>query len=183
MKNFKSIGIAAVLTVLLTVAHLFSQAVANPPKESESGKCVAANSNPNVQNFIEKSLKKLHFLEGNWKIENKENYETWKINSDCSLEGKAFKIRAEKEIITEYLLIKVVDKNVTYHATVANQNNGQTIEFVLNNPLKDKVSFENLTHDFPKKIQYTKLDETTLFVEVLGENDKGFSFKMIKQKL
>lgn len=63
-----------------------------------------------------------------------------------------------------------------------NQNNAQPIAFVLNNEVKNKISFENLTHDLPKKIQYTKLDETTLFVEVLGENDKGFSYKMMKQK-
>ncbi len=182
MKNIKFINFAAVLITLVTAANALSQTTKDTPKVSETAKCVPANSNPEVKDFIEKSLKNLHFLEGKWKIENKENYESWKINADCSLEGKVFRIRAEKEITTETLLIKIVDKNVTYHAKVIGQNNEQTVEFVLNTTTKDKFSFENLTHDFPKKIQYTKLDEDTLFVEVLGENDKGFSYKMMKQK-
>ncbi len=182
MKNIKSIGFAAALIVFSAVANIFSQVVENSPNARENGKCFVGSSNPNVKNFIEQSLKNLHFLEGKWKIENKENYESWKINADCSLAGKAFKLRAEKEIITENLLIKVVDKKVTYQAQVVDQNEGQTIEFVLNQISKDKVSFENPTHDFPKKIQYTRLNESTLFVEVLGENDQGFSYKMTKQK-
>ncbi len=157
MKNIKSIQLATLLFVLFTASNAFAQA-------------------------DETNLKNLHFLEGRWKIENKENYETWKVNADCSLEGTASKIRAEKETITEYLSIKTTDKKVAYQAKVVNQNNGQAIEFVLNQTVKNKLSFENLTHDFPKKIQYTKLDENTLFVEVLGENDRGFSYKMMKQK-
>lgn len=128
------------------------------------------------------SLKDLTFLEGTWKMENKENYETWKVINDSEFEGSSYKIRAEKKTITEYLSIKEVEGKIIYTAKVLNQNNAQPIAFVLNNEVKNKISFENLTHDFPKKIQYTKLDATTLFVEVLGENDKGFSYKMMKQQ-
>lgn len=182
MKNAKSIQLATLLFVLFTASNAFAQAVANPPKETETAKCDAANSHPKSLNVAETNLKNLYFLEGRWKIENKENYETWNLRADCSLEGTASKIRAENETITEYLSIKTTDKNVTYQAKVVNQNNGQAIEFVLNQTVKNRFSFENLTHDFPKKIQYTRLDENTLFVEVLGENDRGFSYKMMKQK-
>lgn len=128
------------------------------------------------------SLKDLNFLEGTWKMESKENYETWKVINDSEFEGNSYKIRAEKKTITEYLSIKEEEGKIIYTAKVLNQNNAQPIAFVLNNEVKNKISFENLTHDFPKKIQYTKLDETTLFVEVLGENEKGFSYKMMKQQ-
>ena len=127
-------------------------------------------------------LNEFRLLEGTWKMENKENYETWKIKNENELEGSSYKMKADKKIVSEFLSIKKTEGKVIYTAQVVNQNDGKPIEFVLNKEVKNKISFENLTHDFPKKIQYTKLDETTLFVEVLGENDKGFSYKMMKQK-
>ncbi|WP_307725782.1 DUF6265 family protein [Flavobacterium aquatile] len=128
------------------------------------------------------NLNEFRLLEGTWKMENKENYETWKIKNENELEGSSYKMKADKKIVSEFLSIKKIEGKVIYTAQVVNQNDGKPIEFVLNKEVKNKISFENLTHDFPKKIQYTKLDETTLFVEVLGENDKGFSYKMMKQK-
>lgn len=128
------------------------------------------------------NLNEFSFLEGTWKMENKENYETWKIKNENELEGSSYKMKADKKIVSEFLSIKKTEGKVIYTAQVVNQNDGKPIEFVLNKEVKNKISFENLTHDFPKKIQYTKLDETTLFVEVLGENDQGFSYKMMKQK-
>ncbi|WP_310555569.1 DUF6265 family protein [Flavobacterium sp.] len=128
------------------------------------------------------NIDELRFLEGTWKMENKENYETWKSISKTELEGSSYKIKANQKIVSEYLSIKKVDGKIIYTAKVLNQNNAQPIDFVLNKEITNKISFENVTHDFPKKIQYTKLDETTIYVEVLGENDKGFSYKIMKQK-
>jgi len=122
-----------------------------------------------------------HFLIGTWKVENKENYEKWSIKNN-DLEGNSYKIRNGNTQIEEYLTIKIINDKVIYTAKVVNQNAGQPIEFVLNKSIKDKLSFENSAHDFPKKIQYTKRNDTTLFVSVLGKDDKGFSYNLIKQK-
>lgn len=126
-------------------------------------------------------LDTFQFLEGTWKVENKENYETWKKSDLVTFEGNAYQIKAEKKTISEYLRIKSVGDQIIYSATVLNQNDGKPIDFVLNKTVKNKFSFENLQHDFPKKIQYTVINKTTLFVEVLGEGDKGFSYKMMRQ--
>lgn len=128
------------------------------------------------------SIKDLHFLAGTWKVEKKENYEAWKLNKDNLLEGSSYKIKAGNKQIDEQLTIKISDEKIVYTAKVLNQNNAQPIDFVLNKEVKDKFSFENPKHDFPKKIQYTKLNDTTIFVAVLGNGDKGFSYKMFKQK-
>ncbi|MCY1545510.1 hypothetical protein D9M68_814570 [compost metagenome] len=77
--------------------------------------------------------------------------------------------------------IKSAGDQIIYSATALGQNEGKPIDFILNKDVKNKFSFENLAHDFPKKIQYTIINKTTLFVEVLGEGDKGFSYKMMKQ--
>lgn len=133
--------------------------------------------------FITKDrLNGLGFLAGTWKSENKENYESWKVINNSLLEGNAYKMKAGQKVVTEYFSIKASSGKIVYQATVPDQNNGKTIDFELNKSLKNKYSFENLSHDFPKKIQYTKLNDTTIFVEVLGGNDKGFSYKMIKRK-
>ncbi|MBD1384287.1 hypothetical protein IDJ75_03280 [Mucilaginibacter rigui] len=129
-----------------------------------------------------KTIKDLHFLNGTWKVENKQSYETWKMNNDSSLEGNSYKIKDGNKRIDEYLAIKAVAGKLIYTARVLNQNNGQPVDFTMNVSVTDKFSFENMEHDFPKKIQYTKLNDTTLFIAVLGENDKGFSYRMIKQK-
>lgn len=130
----------------------------------------------------DKTIKDLYFLKGTWKVEHKENYETWKINNDNSLEGNSYKIRNSAKRIDEYLSIKAVDGKIIYTAKVLDQNNSQPVDFTLNTDVTDKFSFENAAHDFPQKIQYTKLNDSTLFIAVLGENDRGVSYRMVKQK-
>ena len=127
------------------------------------------------------ALSHVKFLEGTWKTENKETYEVWKKNEDGSMEGYSYKIKADEKVVSEYLTIKIVGDNLTYQARVPNQNNGQTIPFVWNNTIKDQLSFENLSHDFPKKIQYKALDAQTILVSVLGDGDKGFKYRILKQ--
>ena len=127
-------------------------------------------------------IDKVKFLAGTWKMENKNEYEIWKLISNSEVKGSAYEIKAGKKVTTEYLAINIVDGNLIYTATVLNQNNSQPIKFKLNNTIKNKISFENPEHDFPKKIQYSKINDTTLFVEVLGDAGKGFSYTMMKTK-
>jgi hypothetical protein len=129
----------------------------------------------------QKDLTDLNFLLGTWKVENKDTFETWKKISDKEFVGESYKKLNGEKRITETLSIKIVNDKVVYEATVPNQNNGETISFTLNSKIEDRVSFENLSHDFPKKIQYQKTTETKVLVNVFGEDDKGFSYTIIKQ--
>lgn len=97
------------------------------------------------------------------------------------MEGRGYKIVDNKEENTEFLVIKKVNNHIVFEALAIKQNNGRIIIFTLNPEIKNKLSFENLEHDFPTKIQYTKVSDMEIFVEVLGENKKGFSAKMFKQ--
>ncbi len=121
------------------------------------------------------------FLEGLWKIEGKEQYEEWRLTSNTDMSGWSYKMNGKKKIPLETLSIQKNGDQIVYNATVANQNDGKTIPFILNEEVKDKLSFENEKHDFPKKIQYTQVNENEIFVEVLGKNGEGFSYKMILQ--
>lgn len=128
-----------------------------------------------------KEMKDLNFLEGKWKVENKEFYEEWNIVNADSIQGEFYKILIGGKHIVENISISNRENKIVYQAKVLNQNNGETISFPLNLEEKSKFSFENLEHDFPKKIQYTKLSQTETFVEVLGNEKKNFSYKLFKQ--
>ncbi|RFS17875.1 DUF6265 family protein [Emticicia sp. C21] len=132
-------------------------------------------------NVADDNLTQVQFLEGTWKTENKETYEVWKKNDDGTLNGNSYKIKAGEKVVSEYLSIKMINGNLTYQARVPHQNNGQTIPFVLNRAVEDQLSFENLSHDFPKKIQYKPIDAQSILISVLGDGDKGFKYKIVKQ--
>ena len=125
-------------------------------------------------------LQEINFLIGTWKMEDKENYEAWE-RKDNQLYGESYKIANGQKYISEKLKIKLVQNYVVYIATVFNQNQGKAIPFRLQPSEQNLFSFENLQHDFPKKIQYDVLNKDELFVHVLGEDDKGFSYKLIRQ--
>ena len=120
-------------------------------------------------------LSKFYFLEGTWKVEGKKQYELWEKDGEV-LKGEGYRIKDGQKQLYESLSIKSLDDRIVYQATVPNQNDGATITFHLNDTIKELFSFENLQHDFPKKIQYRKIDKNQMDVSVLGDEDKGFSF-------
>ncbi len=124
---------------------------------------------------------KIAFIEGTWKVENKEQYEVWNKIDSKTYEGYGYKLKDGQKKRTEVLSISEIQGNLTYEATVPSQNEGATIPFVHNESVTDAISFENLTHDFPKKIIYKQLNDVEIQVQVLGDNDQGFSYKIIKQ--
>ncbi|WP_297696640.1 DUF6265 family protein [uncultured Eudoraea sp.] len=130
----------------------------------------------------ENKLSRVDFMVGNWKMEGKEQYEVWESGKNNELMGYSYKYSDSQKIITESLSIKILEKTVIFEATVPDQNQGKTIPFTLNNEIEDYLSFENLDHDFPKKIQYKRINENEIEVTVLGNEDKGFSYRQLKQK-
>jgi uncharacterized protein YciI len=120
------------------------------------------------------------FLQGTWKMENREVYEHWDKLNENSLKGFSYKMADEQMSITEYLDITQTGNKITYTAFVLNQNQGKGINFLLTQS-DSSVVFENPEHDFPKKIVYSKLSDREIFVEVSDGNERGFSFRMIKQ--
>jgi uncharacterized protein YciI len=120
------------------------------------------------------------FLQGTWKMENKEIYEHWDKLNDYTLKGFSYQLRDGQMTISEYLDISGENKDITYTATVLNQNQGKGINFKLHKT-DSTFTFENPYHDFPKRIVYQKLNDTELFVQVSAGSQKGFAYKMQKQ--
>lgn len=120
------------------------------------------------------------FLKGTWKMENRETYEHWDRLNDHTLKGFSYRVAAGEIKVSEYLNISRRGDQITYTAAVLNQNSGEGISFDLTESDSMYV-FENLRHDFPKKIVYRKLSETELWVSVSDGGQKGFAYKLLRQ--
>ncbi|OIQ36519.1 MAG: hypothetical protein BM563_10700 [Bacteroidetes bacterium MedPE-SWsnd-G1] len=124
----------------------------------------------------------IHDFKGTWKHEHKETYEVWTRQNDSVLNGVSYKLQNGEKKISEKLKLQKLEDQIIYSAQVLNQNNAKWIDFELNNGVKDKLSFENTTHDFPNKIQYTFITKEKILVEVKDNNNQGFSFYLLKTK-
>ena len=125
-------------------------------------------------------LEQVNFLIGTWKMEGKDNFEIW-IKPNDKLIGKSYKMIKGQEQVSETIEIMVQESHIVYTPTVFDQNEAKGIPFVLKLSKEKNYSFENPNHDFPKKIQYKILNKNKLLVSVLGQDDKGFSYKLIRQ--
>lgn len=120
------------------------------------------------------------FLEGTWKMENREIYEQWEILDEGSLKGTSYRLNNGKKSVTEYLEIRRQENAIIYTATVLNQNEGKGIDFILQQPDSLLWCFENPEHDFPKVIIYQKRSDTEIYVQVSDGAGKGFAYVMNK---
>ena len=127
-------------------------------------------------------LDSLHFLDGTWKIENKEHYEQWDVQGSGQINGYSYRIEDNTKHTLETITIQSIDGSIIYTAVVFNQNDGKAVPFTLNPEKKNVFSFENQNHDFPTQIIYQKIDEDQLFIQVLGKDDKGFSYRMMRNQ-
>lgn len=117
------------------------------------------------------------FLQGTWKVENKDAYEHWDKLNDETFKGFSYKKSDGRMIISEYSEIKRKASRIVYTATVLSQNQGKGIDFQMTR--SDSVfTFENLSHDFPKKISYTKITNDILHVEISGSNEKRYRYRL-----
>ena len=120
------------------------------------------------------------FLEGTWKVENKEIFEHWDKLNENSLKGFSYTTKSGEVLVSEYLEISKAEKDIIYTATVLNQNQGRGVSFKLNK-VGDTYAFENPKHDFPQRITYNKISDSEVFVDVSDGKQKGFSYKMTRQ--
>jgi hypothetical protein len=129
----------------------------------------------------ESKISRADFMAGTWKMEGKEQYEVWEPAGNGELKGYSYKFQNNQKIISETLSIKIIDHHIVYEANVPDQNEGKSISFTLNDSIKEYLSFENIGHDFPKKIQYRRITKDEIEVSVLGEEGRGFSYRQLKQ--
>ena len=121
------------------------------------------------------SLQDLGWLEGNWleQKENKVSAELWKTVSPGTMEGSARVLKNGK--LMHYETIRLVEMSGQVFYMVKVDKNPFPIPFKLVVCSNKQYFFQNLQHDFPRRIDYTQLDDSSMRVDVTDGQDRGFS--------
>jgi hypothetical protein len=126
------------------------------------------------QNKSEKKfdkLEKMNWLLGNWENEMPEGVltETWTKENDSTFSGTTyFIINKEDTVHSEAIILKQLNDELFYRPTVKGQNNDEPVDFKLSSESENSFSFENPKHDYPQKIVYKKVNETSLVATISG---------------
>lgn len=143
-----------------------------------------------AKTFSKEDFQELDNLLGIWKTEKKNGvlYEAWVKVSDNELQGKSFKIAGADTIILERVRL-AQDQNfqIIYAVRVDGENDGKETLFHLSKVTDSDYIFENLKHDFPKRIVYVipKSDVLHAYIEgeIEGKNQRSdFNFARVLQK-
>jgi hypothetical protein len=107
---------------------------------------------------------------GEWTLDNRPVIEKWTyINK--TYKASVMKISGSDKIITEEITILEKEDGVFYAASVKDQNNGEAVLFKLVKISENRAVFENLNHDFPKRITYEFVNENFIKATIEGESE------------
>jgi hypothetical protein len=126
------------------------------------------------QNKSEKKfdkLEKMNWLLGNWENEMPEGVliETWTKENDSTFSGTTYFIINKKDTVhSEAIILTQLNDELVYRPTVKGQNNDESVDFKLISESENTFTFENLKHDYPQKIVYKKVNETSLVATISG---------------
>ena len=97
-------------------------------------------------------IKKLEWLSGQWEgiMGSGLYHEEWAISESNELTGRAYLIKGGELTDNEKLKIHTIENEVYYTADVS--HNPEPVSFKLTECSDTIFIFENLLHDFPKKI-------------------------------
>ncbi|NOU49337.1 hypothetical protein HG263_02070 [Pseudoalteromonas sp. JBTF-M23] len=125
----------------------------------------------------------LAWLVGNWNAKSSklQMHESWKQVSSKTLEGAGYTYSIEKNKIVSSETLRLVEMSgeVFYVAKVV--SNDMPVAFKLTSCNAETAIFENVQHDFPKKLNYQLTKDKNMTVFVSGEKDKGFTIKFIRE--
>ena len=129
------------------------------------------------------TLESVNWLVGNWYSENSELKinESWKRVSARTLEGfgQTESVKKNKIVSAETLRLVEMSGEVFYLAKVASNN--LPVPFKLTSCMDNTAIFENIEHDFPKKIAYQLTGRNNIAVSVTGDKGKGFNIEYTRE--
>ncbi len=127
------------------------------------------------------------WLIGSWenKIPKGSIYETWNKVNDYELSGKSYTLKEKDTVVFETIKLVQEQNEMFYIPTVQSQNKGLPVPFTAKKKSKTQLVFENLQHDFPQTISYTKINRDSLVATISGmkneqEHKQIFPMKRIK---
>lgn len=140
---------------------------------------VACKKEENRFDKLEKTNWLLHIWENN--TSDGVFSEKWIQKNDSTFYGESYFIANQDTLFAETLQMIQRDTNVVLIITVPNQNEEKPVTFNLTSVTEKEFVFENPTHDFPKMIRYTLVNQDSIYAEISGDGKKqGFPFKKVK---
>lgn len=136
---------------------------------------------------LNQKIDKVQWLLGTWENITKRGtiYETWTKVSDEKFIGKSYTIKEKDTIVFETITLLKQSDSLYYIPVVKNQNQGLPIRFLAKVITENQLVFENLKHDFPQIISYTKINSDSLVAEISGKRNgqvRKMTFPMKKIK-
>ncbi|MFN3754927.1 DUF6265 family protein [Flavobacterium sp.] len=116
-------------------------------------------------------LEEMNWLLGLWESKTPEGLltETWTKVNDSTFSGQTYFIKNEKDTLhSESIILTQSKDQLIYRPTVKGQNNDEPVDFKLTSELENSYSFENPNHDYPQKIVYKKVNDTSLVATISG---------------
>jgi hypothetical protein len=121
----------------------------------------------------------------NWVLQEWENKtpdgdfsEKWRRQNDSTFYAESFFIAKQDTLFAETIQLIQRDTSLVLIIAVPNQNEEKPVTFKLTSLTDKEFIFENPTHDFPKKIRYTLVNQDSLYAEISGDGKKqGYPFK------
>jgi Domain of unknown function (DUF6265) len=133
------------------------------------------------------NIKKAQWLIGTWENKTPKGsiYETWSKANDNEFSGKSYIIKEKDTIVFENIQLVQEQNGLFYIPVVKTQNDGLPVRFASKAISENQLVFENLQHDFPQIISYTKISADSLVAEISGtkngrERKQTFSMKRVK---
>jgi hypothetical protein len=116
-------------------------------------------------------IRKLNWLSGSWSGRSPDGIfgEGWELVNDSVYHGKGYFIVGKDTVSSESLRLVQEGTQLFYEPTVKNQNGGKAVRFEMTSLSENTVVFENPSHDFPQKINYTLVNPDSLVAEISGE--------------
>lgn len=115
-------------------------------------------------------IKKAEWLIGTWENKTPKGsvYETWNRINEDEFSRKSYIVKEKDTIVFENIKILKDQDNLFYIPTVKKQNKNLPIRFKCKLFTETELIFENLQHDFPQTISYTKITKDSLVAEISG---------------
>jgi hypothetical protein len=119
----------------------------------------------------QQALPNIDWLLGKWeyKTQNVLVVESWTKKNNGNYAGYSYSLQGKDTVSQEVVEIVLENNKVLYKATVKEQNGGETIPFLLSQSASDSIVFVNEMHDFPQKIVYKKVSETSIEAAIEGK--------------
>lgn len=121
--------------------------------------------------FTKNDFDKLKVITGTWlnKRATGDIQEHWDRKSETEFSGISYKINKADTVFLEKVRLYLLNKEIIYAPVAYGQNNEKEVLFKLKSMDRNRFVFENLQHDFPKRIVYDFRSADSLYAYIEGE--------------